>query len=251
MRPQKDKAPKLRNEELNRLIWIALVRFVNTGTAQELVEAFDRSAARIPAIFSLTDVDELQEAGKALSEDIEVSDKERAVLGVVALAPRYHEAFRRVLTWLSAPEKNSDLAKDAGKFLGNFSAELKWTLRDANDEFDQTGEDGFPIFLWPSLEYCRSIASPICQFILDRIWEFQEGDIELRNAIPVQICEREQCGNFTLAERQGRKRFCSNQCRALAFQRSRPDWNEYMRQYRKVKRNRTLKAKSGNKRKTR
>ncbi len=186
-------------------------------------------------ILRLGDVEELREIGKTLTEDVELNDSERALIAVVALAPRYHTDLRRVLTWLSAPEKNSDLASSSGKFLWDFGAELKWNLRDSNHEFDQTGESGYPIFLWPNVERCRSILSPICQFILDRIWEFQEGDTELRDAIPIQICEREQCGNFTMPKRQGRKRFCSDQCRALAFQGSRTDWNDYMRKYRKVR----------------
>jgi hypothetical protein len=247
----KGDTPKLRSEERNRLVWEALVRYANTAKPPALAEAFERSASTIPVgyMLRLKDVDEVREIGKDLSQGVEVTDTQRALLGVVVLAPRYHEAFRRVLSWLSAPKKNSALARDAGKFLGGFSAELKWTLRDANDEFDETGEEGYPIFLWPNVEHCRSILSPICQFILDRIWEFQEGGTELKEAIPIEVCEREGCGNFTLPERRGRRRFCSDKCRALAFQRSRGDWNEYMRKYRKLKRDRKLKA--GHKRRRR
>ena len=117
---------------------------------------------------------------------------------------------------------------------------LRLALKDGNVDF----HEGNQIFFWPILEKCSSIMSPICRFLVDQIWQFQEGHLTLRETIPVQICEREGCGNFTLAERVGRKRFCSNQCRALAYQGSREDWNEYMRNYRKLREQRKGKIKS-------
>jgi len=85
--------------------------------------------------------------------------------------------------------------------------------------------DAYP-FYFKSVVNFHSFAGPICYFIVNELDEFGER-------APVRICEREGCGKFTVPERTGRKRFCSSQCRALSYQGSRSDWNEYMRKYRK------------------
>ena len=212
-------------------IWEALVRYANSGEPGELEQAFNESAELIPLIPiapRIVDVDEVREyAG---------STKDEAIKAALRYwAEQYHSVFRSALTWLCRPDKHPELADNAAQFLWRHSEGMRWGLKYANHKFDETGNEGDPIFLWPMLEHCRSIMSPICRFLIDRIWEFQEGRLALQEAIPLQICERDGCGNFTLAERQGRKRFCSDRCRALAYQGSRDDWNAYMRKYRKLR----------------
>jgi hypothetical protein len=151
-------------------------------------------------------------------------------------AMRYQPEFRDLLTWLCSPAAHSDLGSDAARLLHLHNEGLSVLIDDANDNFDETGNDGYPIFFWPSLNHCESILSPICRFLVDRIWRFQEGDLPLKDAIPIRICERTGCNRFKLPKRRKRTCFCSDRCRSASYQSKRPrkQKSEYMRQYRET-----------------
>ncbi len=78
--------------------------------------------------------------------------------------------------------------------------------------------------------------SPICKFLVDRIRQFQDGELDLAEAIPIRICDRPGCGRFKLPKRQTDKCFCSGTCRSADYQSNRPPKSkrDYMREYRKT-----------------
>jgi hypothetical protein len=148
----------------------------------------------------------------------------------------YQPELRKVLAWLAEPQSNRDLGPEAVRFLQAHSAGISWNIDEANDNFDETGNDGAPIYFWPSLGCCQSVMSPLCRFLVDRIWEFQEGELDLREAIPLRTCGRRGCHRFKVPERQKDKCFCSDACRAIEHQnqKSSEEKAAYMRKYRET-----------------
>jgi hypothetical protein len=152
-------------------------------------------------------------------------------------AIHYQPHVRKLLYWLCRPTEKTliPIEEPSGRpplmvhpveFLNGELHGSSGRLNAVESNFDEDSSDCFPFYFQREVEYSTVIA-PICKFIVDQLDESGE-------MAPVRICEREGCGKFTLPERQGRKRFCSDQCRALAYQGSRDDWNEYMRTYRKI-----------------
>jgi hypothetical protein len=62
------------------------------------------------------------------------------------------------------------------------------------------------------------VIAPVCKFILEQIERHDIGGEALSDVIPIGLCERSGCGRFFLIERAGRGRFCSDKCRAGAYQ---------------------------------
>jgi hypothetical protein len=80
------------------------------------------------------------------------------------------------------------------------------------------GEDADePLLIeWP--EPCESVIAPVCKFILEQIERHDIGGEPLRDVIPIGLCKRSGCDRFFVSERTGRGRFCSDKCRAGAYQ---------------------------------
>jgi len=130
------------------------------------------------------------------------------------LQVRYHADIRRVLTWLSAPDRHRELAARASRFLSVYAAGVRMDIS-ANGGY-KTGADEPLLMEWPAA--CESVVSPACKFILEQI---ERHDIEgeaLRDVIPIGLCERAGCERFFVIERAGRRQFCSSKCRAGAYQ---------------------------------
>jgi hypothetical protein len=101
-----------------------------------------------------------------------------------------------------------------------------------NDEFDETGNDGYPLFYWKMSFRYKTVLTPVATFILECIDKYQEGDQGLNEAVPLIVCKRTECRKFAVPLRKT-KDFCSNSCRTLYRQKNkREDWADYMRKYR-------------------
>jgi hypothetical protein len=159
------------------------------------------------------------------------------------LAAKYHTDFKGMVTWLCAPDKHPELASKAVLFLQENLDRTRVRLFDTAATLCNGSGDTHPIFYLRSDDY-HSIMSPICEFIFNRIERYHDRELDLREAVPIQICERANCGKFFLAKRIGRKRYCSSVCRALAFQK-RVDWARYMRGYRKTVKARQIRRTQG------
>jgi len=135
--------------------------------------------------------------------------------------------LRRLLLWLSEPTKHPELAKECLKGLCTAGSAVLWEV--GANEFSED----LPLFFWKRLTDYGLLMSPICNFILRRVERFHEGALELQDAIPVRVCEREGCGKFLVPARTDRKKFCSSKCLQLSHPpRSGEENRDYMRVYR-------------------
>jgi len=146
------------------------------------------------------------------------------------LQVRYHADIKRVLTWLSAPDRHRELAARASRFLSVYAAGVRMDIS-ANGGY-KAGTDEPLLMEWP--DPCESVVSPVCKFILEQIERHDIGDEALRDVIPIGLCERSGCDRFFMIERAGRKQFCSSKCRAADYQskRTKEEKAARMRKYR-------------------
>jgi hypothetical protein len=120
-----------------------------------------------------------------------------------------------VLAWLSAPDQHSDLAVRAARFLRMYGTGIRMDIS-ANPTFEGDDADEPLLMEWP--EPCESVIAPVCKFIIEQIERHDIGGEALRDVIPIGLCGRSGCGRFFVRERAGRGRFCSDKCRAGAYQ---------------------------------
>jgi len=130
------------------------------------------------------------------------------------LEVRYRAEIERVFAWIAAPDRHRESAAKAADFLGRHGAGIRMDIS-ANWSF-KPGTDEPLVMQWP--DACESVVSPVCRFILDQIERHDVGGEELSDVIPVGICSRRGCDRFFMVERAGRGRFCSDACRARAYQ---------------------------------
>ena len=201
-------------------IWQAFVEYANSGDGRHLMEAF----ALCAPVFEIDTMDDLSIAVSKLSH-FGLTTFESMKQAFSLEAQKSLADFRRVLQCLTNAE---DVQHQwLVPYLSSHSDGLSYVLPPRCD-----GRK----FIWIKLDRCPSAMHPLYRYILDRILQVQRGELSAREAFPIAICEREECGQFMLLRRPLRKRFCSDRCRALVSQRSRSrdDWNKYMRDYRKT-----------------
>jgi hypothetical protein len=148
-------------------------------------------------------------------------------------ATSLRQQIRAVLAWLACPNDSSAMKRYALEFLLEHGSEqsIQFSM-DPTDKFDDTGNQGIPLFYWKHIYGYRTIFTPTAKFILDRLEQYHERDLTLDKAIPLIICKRPECGRFAVARRKT-KDFCSDSCRTLYRQKNRPKvWAAYMRKYR-------------------
>lgn len=177
------------------------LRWIDPGAAGKL-------KASIPSAFSI--------------EANAVFEGEQSVEVLVA---KHQQDIRNVLRWLSRPGQvgDPDAAKDALVFLRRNVESIKWEFH-VNDSFDPNRR-GAAFYVAMPMEF-PSIMSPFCLFIWRQIGRYREGDGELKEVIPVELCERPGCGRFFIVERLRRGRFCGSNCRAMDWQAKHPSKDE-------------------------
>ena len=150
-------------------------------------------------------------------------------------AAKYQTELRNLLKWLCDDDVYGRLGPGALRTLQTHSRGLALSIQDANYHIEENGNEGYSVWLWRALDRCETLLSPICQFLVDCIFSFQEG-LSYRKAIPIRICDRPGCGRFKLPERQRARCYCSDRCRSAEFQSNRPveKKRKYMREYRRV-----------------
>lgn len=194
-----------------RNIWREIVEYANGDTASDAtwksLKALFLQCLN-DASYKLSDINEVD--AQSVESDTTVEEAFRI------LAKRDHAAVRNLLTWLCRPKERSDLAPKAVEFLQENNSGLTWDLYDVSDR--AATNNSHPIFFSVSVRVCASIMNPICKFLIDRIREFQEGELTLREAIPIRMCEKKDCDKFKLPERQKATCYCSNSCRSAAHQ---------------------------------
>ena len=142
--------------------------------------------------------------------------------------------LRIVLHWLADPKACGKEARSwALRFLLENSSEsaIEYDI-EPNDEFDENGHGGYPLFYWKRILGYGSVISPVAKFIVDQLELYHADGSRLADVVPIIICNRAGCGRFSVSRRRTR-RFCSDSCRALHRQKTKREaWAAYMRKYR-------------------
>ena len=229
------KLAKLRGKNWELEVWRGIADFANADLAgnQEALRAVDRLVRKCtPGFPSWDDTDSIADLiGKpANGQTLDQRFEQKAV--------EAQPILRLLLRWLARPQEKTLIPID--NVIGRpvmmvhpvdiLNGELSSTYLQkpsSDTDFGETPGNGSYPFYFERVVKFHSLLGPICNFIV------KEADDSIEQA-PVRICEREGCGKFTVPERTGRKKFCSDQCRALSYQGSRTDWNKYMRDYRKT-----------------
>lgn len=235
-------------QDSTRLIWHGIVRYANADLrgAKGLGEAFLAFQG-----FTLLCVNRLRDSiDMATLQDLSFGDLEAMRTRVTrttfeatydAFCHRLallHPQFRAMLTWLADPNACQPASRNqALRFLVENGGEgaIEFDL-DANDDFDDTGDEGAPFFYWKTDSGYRTILSPVARFILDRLEQYHTDASRLRltleEAVPLILCKRPSCGKFAILRRRTRD-FCSASCRTLYRQEARPEEHAaYQRAYR-------------------
>jgi len=205
------KLPKLQiRKEWLREIWESFVRYANvkddqsnrSGASTQKVQAFEETITRC--------MNWIGGQGDDIAACLDIKDGAR----LADLEVRHRADIKRVLAWLTAPERHRELAVKAVDFLGRYGYGISmdispnWGFKECTDE---------PMTIqWP--DSCESVVSPVCRFILDQIELHDSEGAELNDVVPLGTCGRAGCDRFFVVERAGRRRFCSDACRAKAHQ---------------------------------
>ena len=219
-----------RGAKRERLIWQDIVDYANADFAssksatKQLTKLIENGLIEL----EMRDISEVE----CLAKDRQIQTEESVRLWAV----KHQPDFKKVLLWLCAPREHGALAPNAIQLLQQHSNGIRWKIEPTNDNFDATEKDGIPVFYFKHVARCVSIMAPICVFLCERIEQFQDGGRELREAIPIRVCDRPGCGKFKLPERQKEKCYCSGKCRSADHQsqKSLQEKAEYMAMYRKL-----------------
>jgi hypothetical protein len=225
-------------QDTTRLIWHGIVRYANADVsdAEGIGEAFLAFQG-----FTMLCVNRLRDSiDMATLEDLSFGDLEAILAqGTSTTFETTYEAccyrlsllhpqFRTMLTWLADPNACQPASRNqALRFLAENGGEgaVDFSLS-ANDDFDDTGDEGAPFFYWKTDSGYRTILSPVARFILDRLEQYHTDESRLRltleEAVPLILCKRPSCGKFAILRRRT-KDFCSASCRTLYRQEARPE----------------------------
>lgn len=209
----------------NRRAWLAIVEYANKGSADALREAFSRSLETVVGVPFAKALD------RQILGSLTQNSKPPKDQAWDCWANKYHGEFQGTLLCIVGQEYTPDVRQSVLDLVATEVPSMRIHVDVKASRETTKGRQAFQFV--PRLEECPSIMSPIYEFMFDRLFEREYGVSE---AIPVGICERENCFRFMLLEREGRKKFCSDTCRRLAYQQASGNWNEYMRAYRKKKR---------------
>lgn len=231
-------APGETNKE--RVIWHGLATSANTGMegpgSPKLALIYFQNLVWL-CTWCLAG--ELTEATRDLSSfrDLEVEARRTSRSPEEVLAGRastIQEQLRTMLLWLADPRDcKPEVRREGFRLLLQNSTESAIDFDiDLNDEFDDTGNQGYPMFYWKHIFGYETIMSPIARFIFDQLEQYHAGKLVLDKAVPLIVCKRPECGKFVVPKR-GTREFCSDSCRTLHRQKTKREAHAaYMRIYR-------------------
>jgi hypothetical protein len=152
----------------------------------------------------------------------------------VEMAPSLQAQLRKTLYWLADPNSCEPHAKAKALQLlieNGAQSAIDFDI-DPVDDFDKTGNRGYPLFYWKRIWGYATVACPIAKFIYDQLEQYHAGEMTLDEAVPIIVCKRPECGKFAVPRRRT-KEFCSDSCRTLYRQKTKSKVHAaYMRKYR-------------------
>ena len=213
------------DEAPDRIIWRGIIGFANSAD----IGSIDFN--KLIVLLSLCSGTETSHRGFDFLDKFEDVQSKAGVGGdkkaaFEYLSREYHPALKILLQWLCSPGKHKNSGTAAISFLW-----AKGSGVETRPICNRVKFEDYPIFYWKVSRF-RTVMTPICKFILDRIERYHDGELDLDDAIPIRICNREGCEKFFL-QRSGRKKFCSSECCDHAQPRRAGIRNrDYMRLYR-------------------
>jgi len=223
-------------QDRTRIIWSALVNFVNLDPDDEIA-TFRFQAFTSLCCFRLDELAEDPMLDLRCFQDIdtEYSSTGRAVKDIFRSRVRaLRKEIRMMLVWLARPNECPPVVRSYSlEFLlehGSDSA-IEFSI-DPTDKFDDEGEHGVPLLYWKRVLGYRTVFTPAAKFILDKLEQYHDRALTVDEAMPLIVCKRSECGKLAVA-RRGTRDFCSDSCRSLYRQKAkRQEWAAYMRKYR-------------------
>ena len=222
-----------------RVIWHGLVALANTRLV--------RNGAELGLIYikatillcgwrlagELTNLTEDLSCFRDIESEAEVSGKGLDE-ALTARIPSIQNQVGTLLSWLANPTACGPTAsREALRLLLQHRSEgaIDFDI-ELNDNFDDTGNKGYPLYYWKNIFGYESLITPITKFIFDQLEQYHSGELALDKAVPVIVCKRQGCGKFAVPRRRT-KEFCSDSCRTLYRQKiNAKDYAAYMRKYR-------------------
>ena len=227
-----------------RLVWAGIVEYANFSESSDRIpESLGMKLLATLALCTHSDDQPDEQAGNihklepfddvyGLAKKLTISSND----AFLVLAARQHAPFRKMLAWVADPNRCDHAQRvEALNFLleqGN-EGQTNYKYR-VEDEFDDTGNIGYPLFYWKSPCSFSSILTPLARFIIERLELYHQDTIPLDEATPIILCRRKACGRFAISQRKTRD-FCSDSCRTLNRQEEkREEHAAYMRRYRQL-----------------
>jgi hypothetical protein len=226
----------------SRLIWEGVVRFVNSdlkGQPASIDVTVVLRAVIALCVYGNSEFEDMQQEVYSLGvfKDIYHVQKRRNLSldqAFAVLATELQPKFRLLLRWIADPNRmNREGRRAALEFLiEHGEQELARYDYDPNDDFDETGNVGAPLFFWKRPASFESVVTPIARFIYERLEQYHNSETNLPDAVPIVLCKREGCGTISVLQRKT-KDFCSSSCRTLHRQKEKAvEHAAYMRDYR-------------------
>lgn len=226
-----------------RLIWQGLVDFANLDTSNGFTDSYAVFSMRAVIALSVqSNVEYDDMIGEILNlelfDDVYSLHQQQGLTvdqAFAVLAAQLHPKIRLLLHWLADPNRMPPTERHTAlSFLIEHGHQVLARYRfDPNDEFDDTGNVGAPLFFWKHPDSFGSVLEPVAHFLYERVEQYHDSEITLAEAIPIVLCKRDGCGKLSVLQRNT-KDFCSSSCRTLHRQKDKAaDHAAYMRHYRK------------------
>jgi hypothetical protein len=224
----------LRNHTEER-IWAGIVEYANADFGSA---AADRVGG-FHALYKLC-VNWLDPTVGKFSENMpsafseEMREMNEGKISPVETLAGYQQPLRQILKWLALSEQPEEEQQDTFAFFVKVVQSIKWEF-DRNPKFDP--KRPFAAFWIKTPVQFPHILAPICEFLWRQAERYKVGDGDLKEILPIGLCDRPGCGRFRVIKthRTGHF-FCSNLCKASFHQsnKSNKARAEYMRKWRKT-----------------
>jgi hypothetical protein len=192
-------------DEWTRSIWQGLVTYANTGKLDP--------GTLLDCLPWRSMVDGL---------DLPGSLKGRPSALFKQQAAKYHSSIAAVLRCSCDPKSRDIYLGEAQKFVRehNHHIDIAFTMLSAESpkcchwviEINGKFMDLSLLVFFGTRSY-RDIADPIMGFLLEEHEKFLKG--EYKEAIPIVVCANPACNKMVMPERVGKRKFCSDACKAL------------------------------------
>lgn len=142
----------------------------------------------------------------------------------------YQPATKTLLLWLCSDPKSrgwDDYRPNALRFLYEHCEHIRVTLGeipyalDNPEHFEESSKywevggeprNDSPLQVFTPSRIYKDIADPICDFVLAEYQKYRNGNY--KRSVPIFVCANPACEKLVMPHRIGKKKFCSDECKA-------------------------------------